>query len=88
MAAPVVTASLDKTAYAPGETMRLTVNHTDADRKTMSVTVTVTDSTGASGTIQASAQIDQGTVSVVSSPARSWVLESQTSGQAVFTAVA
>lgn len=89
MAAPTVTATLDKTAYAPGETMTLTVDHADADRQTLTITTTVTDSTGATGTATATAQVDQGTVTVVSSPARTWTLKAgATAGRSQFTATA
>lgn len=89
MATPVVTAMLDKAAYAPGETMVLTVDHTDADRQSLTVNVTVTDSVGNTGSAQATVAIDQGTVTVSSNPARNWVLQAgATAGHSVFHATA
>lgn len=89
MAAPSVTAVLDKPAYAPGETMVLTVDHADTDRSELTVTVTVTDSTGATGTTTSQCVIDQGVVNVTSSPARVWTLQpGSTIGHSVFTATA
>lgn len=88
MATPTVSASFNKSAYAPGELMTLTVDHADADRLTFSAVVTVTDSTGASGTATVSAVVDSGTVTVVSTPARPWAVVSQTAGRTVLTATA
>lgn len=88
MANPTVTASLSKAAYAPGELMTLTVNHTDADRSSMTISVTVTDSTGATGQTSATAIIDQGVVTVTSSPSRTWTLTASSQNQSVFTATA
>lgn len=89
MANPTVSASLDKSAYAPGETMTLTVDHADTDRQTLNITITVTDSSGGTGTATAVAQIDQGTVTVASTPARTWTLQAgSTAGHSVFSAVA
>jgi hypothetical protein len=93
MATPQVSVNfLNKTApftYAPGENIDLEVLHTDTDRASMTVNVSVTDSTGATGVATASLLIDQGTVQVVSSPARTWTLQSgSTAGRSVFRAVA
>lgn len=88
MSVPTLTAVLDKSAYAPGETIRLTLTATDADRGTLSVTATYTDSTGNTSTVTASAAIDQGTFAVSSVPARTWTKASETAGTAVFTATA
>jgi hypothetical protein len=88
VAAPTVTAALNKSAYAPGETMTLTVDHADTDRAAMTISITVTDSTGATGTATANCVIDQGTVTVTSSPARTWTQQSATAGRSVFTATA
>jgi hypothetical protein len=88
MTAPTVTASFNKTTYAPGETMLLNVNYSDADTKTLTITTTVTDSTGATATATATAVIDPVSVSVVSNPTRTWTKVSDTAGVAVFSATA
>lgn len=88
MAAPTVAASLDKTSYAPGEQMVLTVDHADTDRQTLTVTTTVTDTAGNIATATATAAVDQGTVTVASSPVRTWTLVQSSTGRAVFTAAA
>lgn len=88
MASPTVTATLSAPTFAPGAVMTLTVNHADTDRVALAITIGVTDTTGATGTANATALIDPGTVVVTSSPARTWTLVSATAGQSVFTAIA
>lgn len=46
MAAPTVSAALNKSTYAPGETMTLTVTYADPDQSGGTVTVIVTDESG------------------------------------------
>jgi hypothetical protein len=88
MANPTVSASLDKTTYAPGERMTLTVSYGDPDTKTVAVTVQVTDAAGnKSGPVTVNAVIDPLTL-VVSDSARSWTKVSDTGAVAVFTATA
>lgn len=90
MAAPTVTASLNKTAYAPGELMTLTVTYADADRKTLTVTVTVEDTQAgtAPATAKATAVIDPLTVTVEDDGGRTWTKQSDSGLVAVFTATA
>jgi hypothetical protein len=89
MATPTVMASLDKPAYAPGETMILVVDHADTDRATITVTVSVKDTTGDLVTFECSGVVDQATVTVTSVPARVWTLQpGATIGRSVFHAVA
>lgn len=50
MAAPVVSCTLDKSSYAIGQTMTLTITATDADAKSGTVSVVVTDAEGNAST--------------------------------------
>lgn len=88
MANPTATASLNKTSYSVGETMTLTVTHTDADRQTITVSGTVTDSQGNVGNWSATAKIDAGTVAITTTGGKTWTLQSATDNQSVFTATA
>lgn len=89
MATPTVTASLNKSTYAVGETMTLTVNYADTDQKNIAVTVTVTDAEGNTSTpVTVPALIDPLTVAVSSTPTRTWTKQSDTGAVAVYTAVA
>lgn len=88
MAAPTATASFSKAVYTPGETMVLTVDHADADRATITVSGTVTDTTGATGSFTASALIDEGTVSITDGGGKTWAVQSATRNRTVLTATA
>ena len=88
MANPTASATLNKASYAVGETMTLTVSHTDADRQTLTVSGTVTDSQGNSASWSATAQIDAGAVLITASGGKTWTLQSATDNQSVFTATA
>jgi hypothetical protein len=90
MAAPVVTSIVyGKANYQPGELMTLTVNHSDVDRKVLPTVVTVTDTTGATGSLSGSVVIDgAATVVPVSTPAVAWTLVAATLNQSVFTGTA
>lgn len=88
MTAPTVAAALDKAAYRPGDVMTLTVTYGDPDRQTLTITVVVTDTTGATGQATTQAVIDQGTVTVTSTPPRAWTKVSDNGTIAVFTAPA
>ena len=94
MAAPVVNSvTFDQTAYNPGDTITATMVFTPgASAQTMTFTGTATDaSTGEVGTLQVQfivGESDATTVSASDSGGRVWTLQSQTAGQAVFTAVA
>lgn len=88
MANPTCTASLNKSAYAVGETMTLTVSYSDPDTQSMAVTIGITDSAGNTGSASVNALIDPSTITVTSTPARTWVKQSDTGSVAVFTAAA
>jgi hypothetical protein len=88
VANPTASATLNKSSYAVGETMTLTVNHTDADRATLTVAGTVTDSQGNSAPWSATAQLDAGVVTITATGGKTWTLQSATANQSVFTATA
>lgn len=88
MANPTASATLNKTSYAVGETMTLTVNHTDADRQTITIAGTVSDSQGNSATWSATADIDAGVVTFTATGGKTWTLQSATANQSVYTATA
>ena len=88
MANPTASATLNKASYQVGEQMVLTVSHTDADRQTLTVSGTVTDSQGNSASWSATAQIDAGAVAIAQSGGKTWALQSATDNQSVFTATA
>ena len=89
MSSPTCTATLNKSSYAIGETMVLTVNHTDADRMSFAVTVQVTDPEGnTSPPATATATIDAGTVNFVDSGGKTWTLQSATLNQSIYTTTA
>lgn len=80
MANPTVSnATLDKSTYAPGNAVRLKFDVADADTKQSKVTVTVTDSTGATGTTELTlTKVDALTVAVTD-PDRTWVKDAANS---------
>ena len=88
MANPTATATLNKALYAVGESMVLTIDHTDADRQTITVSGTVTDSVGNVGNWSATAKIDAGVVAFTQTGGKVWTLQSATDDQSVYTATA
>lgn len=90
MANPTVSAALNKSSFAPGETMTLTVSYGDADNDTLQVTVVVTDSQGhTSSPVVVNANInDPVTVSVTDDGGRTWTKQSDNGAVAVYQAVA
>jgi len=88
MAIPTASATLNKTSYAIGETMTLTVSHTDADRQTLTVSGVVTDSNGNTAAWSSTAELDAGVVTITQDGGKVWTLQSATANQSVFTATA
>lgn len=88
--APTASASLNKAEFAPGETMILTINHTDAERQTLTVSGTVTDAQGNTSAMwTASAVIDAGTVNFTQTGGKVWTLMAgSTRDQSRFSATA
>lgn len=90
MANPTVSASLNKSTFAPGEQMLLTVQYGDTDNDVVTVTIVVSDSTGNSSeplTINANIT-DPVTVTVSDDGGRTWTKQSDNGSVAVFRAVA
>lgn len=90
MANPTVTAGLNKTSFAPGEQMVLTVSYGDADNTGVKVTIVVTDAAGnSSDPVVVTANIaDPVTVEVTDDSGRSWTKQSDNGAVAVYKAVA
>lgn len=89
MATPTATASLNKSNFAVGETMVLTIDHADADRQTIVVSGTVTDSSGNVGNWSSTATIDAGVVAITQAAGKTWTLQAgSTPSRSVFNATA
>jgi hypothetical protein len=90
MANPTVSASLNKSSFAPGEQMTLTVSYGDVDNDSLAVTIVVTDSAGnSSAPVVVTANIaDPVTVSVTDDGGRTWTKQSDNGAVAVYRAVA
>lgn len=88
MAAPTVTATLDRATYKPGDTALLTVRYGDPDTKPLTITVTVTDLEGnTSAPATVTAVIDPLTVAVVDSAGKAWTRVSDSGSVAVYSRV-
>lgn len=87
MALPTLSASLNKTTYAPGETMTLTVTYADADNRSASVTVTGTDGAGNPASVSLNFNISDA-VTVAATGGATWTKVSDNGSVAVFTATA
>jgi hypothetical protein len=90
MANPTCTATLNKSSYNVGETLVLTVDHTDADRQTLTVEVVVRDQNGnPSPPSVATATIDAGVIEFTNTGGKTWVLQAgATLNRSVFHATA
>lgn len=86
-AAVTVSASLDKTSYNVGDTATLTVNYSDPNSSSLSVTVSVADSAGnKSAPVTVAAVIDPAQATVTDTSGRTWTKQSDNGAVAVFTA--
>lgn len=86
MATPTLSASLDKTTYAPGDTATLTVTYADADNRTSTTTVTGTDQAGNAATATVVVREADPVALVVSDDGgRTWAKVSDNGSIAVFT---
>lgn len=89
MATPTATATVNKpTPYAVGETITLTIDHTDADRAVITLAGIVRDASGNTGTWSVDVPIDKGDVEFTSTGGKVWTLQSATRDRSVFTATA
>lgn len=88
MANPTVSGSLNKSAYAPGETMTLTATYGDPDTKAGKVSLQVTDAAGnKSAVIDVPYVIDPLTLTATD-PAKTWTKVSDNGSVAVYTTTA
>lgn len=88
MAAPTVSASLNKSAYAPGETMTLTVTYGDPDTKAGKVALQIIDESGSkSPLIEVPYVVDPLTVQITDT-GRVWTKVSDSGSVAVYTSTA
>jgi hypothetical protein len=89
MASPVVASIVtNKASYAKGETITATMTWSDSDRTDVTITGTVTDSSGNVGTGIATIIIDPADPQMSSVPSRPWVRTSNNGTVATFTATA
>lgn len=93
MANPTVTATLNKSLYAPGELMVLTVQYADADNRdeTHTTTITGTDEAGNATvvTVQRTVRFtDQVTLSTSDSAGKTFLKQSDNGNTAVYHATA
>lgn len=92
MAAPTATGSLDKpSGYAAGATMTATINYSDPDTKTGTVTFQIADNSTPANTappIVLPYKIDPSTIAYTDSLGKVWTKVSDNGSVAVFTAQA
>jgi hypothetical protein len=88
MAAPNLSANLNKTTYAPGEEIVLTVAYSDPDTKFNQVTITGTDQDGNAATVTVTINVNDAVKVEVTDPARAWTKTSDNGSVAVFKTTA
>jgi hypothetical protein len=90
MATPTITsAAFRKPGYAIGETIFLDIVYADTDRKVLTASIQVTDSSGNTSSVaQATCVIDQGTLNVTSNLGKIWSLVSDNGTNATYSTVA
>jgi hypothetical protein len=86
---PVITsASLDKAAYSPGETMVLTVSGSDPDEEIITVEFKLRTTSGESVPQTLQVTIDELTAEATDSGLRTWTLQGRTGDTFILTATA
>lgn len=89
MATPTLSASLNKTSFAPGDVMMLTISYADADTDAGTVSVVVTDAAGhASTPVVLPYSINDPQTLTVTDPERTWVKVSDNGSVAVYRCTA
>jgi hypothetical protein len=87
MAMPVLSASLDKASYVPGEIAVLTVVYKGDATASNVVTITGTDQAGNAAQVTVMLNlVDRVALTVVDESGRVWALQSDDGATAVFTA--
>jgi hypothetical protein len=87
MAMPVLSATLNKASYVPGETAILTVVYSDGDSNTNTITVRGKDSSGLEAVITVQfTVVDKVNLTVLDDSGRVWTLQTDDGSTAVYTA--
>jgi len=85
MANPIVTAVVDKPAPVIGDVVTLTINYSDPDATSATITVTGTDAEGHVATVTTTYSVsDPVALTVVDSSGRTWVKQSDNGAVAVY----
>jgi hypothetical protein len=86
---PVITAaSLNKAAYAPGETMVLSVSGSDPDEEVITVEFKLRTTSGESAPQTLQVTVDELTAEATDSGLRTWTLQGRTGDTFTLTATA
>lgn len=87
MASPVLNVTYNKSVYAPGEAIQVTVDYSDADTKTVSEVWKGTNQNGEQGTVTVSKNVVD-PVTIVPPAGYTMVPGSETGSQVKFTGTA